>query len=205
MNAKLDKPSGPLQRNRSRLELALGPDFDGLPVATRRQRDVGVEPGRAGNDFEITVGAAPFDAAGDVSAALAPSTPDRAALGDHIGPQVKLVAIAGAGEGLIETTAGFANRIRGAAANALGRTVVEGDGATTGPATGHAGERSRLCVACGAGHRSDQQCDRSEDQSLNDGEAAVRTLRFIGAMLPSDRCKVYLLKPHSTSPIRRCH
>src|SRR6185437_6199383 len=117
---------------------------------------VGIEAGRASHDLEIAVAATTFKASVDVAAALAPGAPDRAALGDHIGPQVELVAVAGTGEGLIEAAATFANRIRGSAANAFSRTVVEGDAAAAGPEAGHAGEGALLGVAYCTGERSHQ-------------------------------------------------
>ena len=78
--------------------------------------------------------------------------------------EIEFVAVAGAGQGLVETAAALADRVGGAAADAFARAVVEGDGAAAGPDAGHARERPRLGVACGAGERSRQQRDGSEDQ-----------------------------------------
>ena len=55
-----------------------------------------------------------------------------AALGDDIGLQIELVGVAGAGEGHFHV--GARDRIGRAAADALARAVVEGDGAAAGPA-----------------------------------------------------------------------
>ncbi len=93
----------------------------------------------AGPSFEVSV---------DISAALAPGPRERSALRDHIAGEIESVAVAVAGEALIEAVAAGADGVGGAAANSLTRSVVKGDRAAAGPVAGHAGERSRLRVAC---------------------------------------------------------
>ena len=53
--------------------------------------------------------------------------------GDDIASEIEFVAVAGAGQGLIEAVAAVADGIGGAAPNSLGRAIVQRDGACAGP------------------------------------------------------------------------
>ena len=88
--------------------------------------------------------------------------------------EIEFVAVAGAGQGLVEAVPAFADRIGRAAADALARAVVERDGAAAGPVAGQAGERARLGVACGAERGRREQGDGREDQPPDDDEDAGR-------------------------------
>jgi hypothetical protein len=133
--------------------LARGPDHDGLPVAARRQRDVGVKSGRAGQHLEVAVAAAALERSVDPSAGFAPGPGKRSTLGDHIAPEIEFVAVAGAEQVLVEAVPASAHGIIGTTSDPLGRSVIEGNGASAGPVASHAGKRPRLGVACGAGCR----------------------------------------------------
>jgi hypothetical protein len=197
--------SGAGQRNVGAFELAVGPHRDGLPTAAGRQRDVGVEAGRAGDDLNVAAGSATLDAAADAAAAFGPVSGNLGALGHDIRLQLELIAVAGAGEGHVEPGAAVADGIGRTAANALAGSVVEHDGSTARPDPGEAVERPRLCVTRGTRDRGREQCDGPEYQSSDDRKTAGRLARLIAAMLAIDRCKVRPLMPHSTSPILRCH
>ena len=197
--------SGPRQRDVGALELAVGPDRDRLLVAAGRQRDVGVEAGRTGDDLDVAGASASLEAAADVTAGLAPASGNLRTVGDDIGLELESIAVAGAGEGLVESGATFADGVGRAAANALAGSVVEHDATAAGPNAGEAGKRPRLCVARGACDRGREQRYGPEYYPSDDRETPGRLVDLIAAMLPIDRCKVRLLMPHSTSPILRCH
>jgi len=104
--------------------LALGADGHGLFVAVRRQGNVGGESGGVGNDLEIAVAAMSLDISVDAAAAFAPCALERAVLGDHIAFEIEFIAVAGAGQGLIETRPIRSDRVRRAAPDSLRRSVV---------------------------------------------------------------------------------
>lgn len=201
----LECPLNARQRDRGAPELAVGPDHDGLLVAARGQRNVGVESGRAGDNLEITAASASLEVSADAPAAFTPGPGEHSALRDHVAGEIEFVAVAGAGEAEIEAVAAGADGVGGAAPNSLTGSVVQRNIAPTGPATGQAGERPRLRVAWRAGHTRHQQGESCEYQPSDDHERVSRAIRSIGAMLPNDRYTVCLQMPHSTSPIQRCH
>jgi len=197
--------SGAAQRNVGAFELAVGPHRDRLLVATGRQRDVGVEAGRAGDDLDVAAGSATLDAAADAAAAFGPVSGNLGALGYDIGLEFEFIAVAGAGEGHVEPGAAVADGIGRAAPNALAGSIVEHDASAARPNPGESAKRPCLGVARGVRDRGREQCDGPEYQSSDDRKTARRLTRLIAAMLAIDRCKVRPLMPHSTSPILRCH
>lgn len=199
----LECPLNARQRDRGAPELAVGPDHDGLLVAARGQRNVGVESGRAGDNLEITAASASLEVSADAPAAFTPGPGEHSALRDHVAGEIEFVAVAGAGEGLVETISASAHRIGCATANSLGRPIVQGDSTATGPVSGHAGERSRLRMAGGTEHGGCKQRDSSDNQPSCEGSS--RVVCFIAVTLPTDRCTVRLQMLHSTSPILRRH
>src|SRR5579863_6960733 len=172
------------QRNRSGLELALRPDHHRLLIAARPQRDIGGKAGSVCNDLNHARARAPFDAALDVPAAFGPGSRDCRTLRHDIAGQVESVAVACAGQRLLQAAAAGADRVGGAATNALGRAIVERHGATAAPHSRHARKGpAGLRVAVAAPARcSDQGCDR-EDHAPRHRDAerfllTVATLHF---------------------------
>ena len=121
----LECPLNARQRDRGAPELAVGPDHDGLLVAARGQRNVGVESGRAGDNLEISVGSASLEVSADAPAAFTPGPGEHSALRDHVAGEIELVAVAGAGEAEIEAVAAGADSVGGAASNSLTGSVVQ--------------------------------------------------------------------------------
>ena len=194
--------SGAGHRNRDALELALGLDRHGLFVAAGRQRDARGESGRSRGDLKIAAAGVSLDGAVDVPAGFAPGPGNRGPLCRDIGDDIEFIAVAGAGQALLEAIAAGAHGVRCTAANAFGRPVVERDRARAGPVTGHACERSRLRVARGTEHGRCEQGDSSEYQPTRNREGSPG---LIAVTLPNDRCTVRLQMLHSTSPVRHCH
>jgi len=192
------------KRDRDQPERAFGPDGHGLPVAVRGQGNVRGKSWPAGDDLKITVAAASLDVAIDVADALAPGSGQRSALGHDIAGKVEFVAVAGAGEGLIKSVATSADGISGATSDALGRAIVEGNGAGAGPDAGQTGERSRLRVTYRTGHGRHEQGGSRQYHPSDQREGVDLAVCFIVATLPNDRCMVRLQMPHSTFPIRSC-
>jgi hypothetical protein len=151
--------------------LALGSDHDGLPVAARRQGDIRVKSGRARDDLKIAAAAASLKGSADAPAAFAPGAGKRSTLGDYIAAEIEFVAVAGAEEPLVEAVPTSAHGIGGATSDALGRSVIEGDGTSAGPVAGEAGKRPRLGVAGAAGYGCHQQRKGCHDQSSYDRES----------------------------------
>src|ERR1700738_4593423 len=142
------------QRDRGASEHALGSDHDRLLVAAGGQGEVCREPGGAGDDLKGAAAGASFEVAVDATAGFAPGPGEGPSLGEHIAGKIEFVAVAGAGEALMEAVAAGAHRIGCAAPNSFGRAVVESDGPAAGPIAGQAGERPRLRVA---GRRRDHK------------------------------------------------
>ena len=138
------------QVDRGAAELAFRSDHNGLLVALRRQRKVRRETRRADDHLEIAVGSPPFELSVNAPAAFAPGARKHAAIGDDVALEIEPVTVAGADERLVEAVAARANGVGGTTSDPLGRSVVERDGSAARPDAGHAGERSRLRVACGA-------------------------------------------------------
>ena len=84
-------------------------------------------------DLDVAARAVPLDAAVDAAAGLAPASADCAALGDDIGLELEFIAVAGAGEGLVEARTAGADRIGRAAPETFGRAVIQGHRAGAGP------------------------------------------------------------------------
>lgn len=150
--------------------MALGFDHDGLPVAARGQGNIGVKSGRARDDLKIAAAAASLKGSADAPAAFGPGAGKRSSLGDHIAAEIEFVAVAGAEEPLIKAVPASAHSIGGATSDALGRSVIEGDGTSAGPVAGDAGKRPRLGVAGAAGYGCHQQRKGCDDQSSYDRE-----------------------------------
>src|ERR1700676_4510798 len=180
------------QCNRGAPELALGPDHHGLPVAARGQGNVAVEPGRARQHLKTAIAAASLEGSVDAAAGFAPGPGKRSALRHHVASEVEFVAVAGADQVLVEAVSAGAHGIIGATPDALGRSVIERDDASAGPAAGHAGKRPPLGVACGAGSRRRDQGDGWKQQPPK-----AREGRSIAARLPIDRCTARLPTRHS--------
>jgi hypothetical protein len=192
-------------RNSDTPELALGLDRHRLLVAARRQRDACSEAGRRRGDLKIAAAGASLDGPVDVPAGFAPCPGNRGPLCGEIGDDIEFVAVAGAGQALLEAITFSAHGVRCTTANSFGRSVVERDGARAGPVTGQTGEGSRLCVARGTEYGGREQGDYSEYQSSGDREGSARLTSFIAVTLPSGHCTVHPQMLHSTSPILHCH
>src|SRR5205823_1426461 len=108
-------------------------DHDGLPVAARGQCNIRRKSWSAGNDLEVSVGATSLKASGNAAAGFAPRSGKHSAAGDDIARKIEPVAVAGAGQALVETVAAGADGVGGAAADAFARTVIQRDGAAAGP------------------------------------------------------------------------
>src|ERR1043165_6393289 len=139
-----------VQRNRSAAEGAVRADRNGLPVTCGANREIRVEPGRTGNDLEIAVAAAALNVAADVAAGFAPGAREHAAAGNDVAGKIEAIAVAGAGQTLVEAIAAIADRVGRTAADAFAGSIIKGDGAAAGPVPGHAGKVARLGVACRA-------------------------------------------------------
>src|SRR6266404_4391217 len=170
---------------------------------------MGVEAAGAGEHLKAAVAAAAMQGSADAAAAFAPVPGDRATFRDDAALQVESVGVAGAGQGHLH--GGPGDRVIGAAADALGRSVVEADGAAAVPTAAKARKRSGLRMAgrsTDGGHEQNGGCDQQspeEPKSLVDGSLVDGSfVEIIAAMLPSHRCTVSPLMPHSTFPIRYC-
>ena len=133
------------QRDLRGPELAVSPHADRLLAAGGPERDVGIEAGGIRHHLEIAAAASSLDRAADVTAGLTPGPGYGAALIDHVRCKIELVCVACAGERHVH--AGARDRIGRTAADAFLRSVVEGDGAATGPIARHAGKGPGLRVS----------------------------------------------------------
>ena len=177
-----------------------------LLVAARRQRDVGGE-GRGAATTTWKLAAPPRPSRVPLTPRLLSlQVPDSAPLlGDDIALQVEFVAVAGAGQGLIEAVAAAAHGIGGAAADPLGRAVVEGDGAAAGPDA----RPCRRTAPIARGWRSRTWRPQTARRAANISRRMIMTLSAVrscltAATLPSDRCTVCRRMRHSICPIRCC-
>ena len=194
------------QRNRGASELAFRLDHDRLLVASGRERQVGSKSGACGDDLKHPAARAPFDVAVDVATGLAPGPRHRGALRHEIAGQIESVTVAGAGQGLLQAVAAGAHGIGGAAANSLGRPVVQGDRAPAGPVTGQAGEwPARLSVASRPPKRNGQQRGGSKHKPPREGEERDFSARMNASTILIARCTVLPQMLHSTTPVRHCH
>ena len=192
-------------RNRDALELALGLDRHGLFVAAGRQRDARGESGRGRGDLKIAAAGVSLDGPVDVPAGFAPGPGNRGPLCREVGDDIEFVAVAGAGQALLQAITASAYGVRCSTANSFGRPVIERDRTRPGPVPRHAGERSRLRVARGTEHGSREQGDDSEYQPTRNREGSTHPASLIAVTLPNDRYTVRLQMLHSTSPVRHCH
>src|SRR5262249_6407697 len=125
-----------------------------------------------------------------------------AALIDHVGLEDEAVGVACAGQRHSHVDA--CDRIAGTAANALLRSIVERNRAAASPVAGHARKGSTLGVSIGSRKTSNKQKSGCHKQPPNIGKIVEGLVGVTGALLASVRCKVCLLMPHSTFPIRHC-
>jgi hypothetical protein len=204
-----DKVLGAGHRNSDALELGLRPDRHRLLVAARRQRDARGESGRRRGDVKNAAAGVSLDGPVDVPAGFAPGPGNRGPLCREVGDDIEFVAVAGAGQALLQAITASAHGVRCPTANSFGRPVVQRDGAGARPVPRHAGERSRLRVARGTEHGSREQGDDSEYQPTRNREGSGRLTSFFASLiavrLPNDRYTVRLQMLHSTSPVRHCH
>ena len=113
------------QRNRGAFEHGICLDHDGLLVAARGQGDIRVKAGRTGDDLEIAVAAVALQGARDAAGGFAPSARQCAAAIDDVGGKIEFVAVAGAGQGLVEPGSAGTYGIGCATADALTRSVIK--------------------------------------------------------------------------------
>src|SRR4051794_16236242 len=104
-----DVGSGARQRNRCAAELAIRADHHGLPVTGGTNREIRVEPRRAGDDLEIAVAAAALNVAVDVAAGFAPGAGEHAAAGGDVAGKIEAIAVARAGQALVQAIAAIAD------------------------------------------------------------------------------------------------
>ena len=69
------------------------------------------------DDVELAIARAPLETAANISTGLAPRSGKRAVLGKHIALQLKLIAVAGADQVLIEACAVTTHSVGGTAAD----------------------------------------------------------------------------------------
>jgi len=151
------------QRDRGASELAIGPDHDGLLVTARRECEVrGKSRGSRYHLKDATTGTS-LDIPVDITAGFGPSPRDGGALRREVAGQVELVAVAGAGQGLLHAISARTNSVSSAAANPLGRAVVQRDRARAGPHAGQTGKwPGSLRMACSGPHRGGQKGAKRE-------------------------------------------
>src|SRR3569833_2123935 len=90
------------QGNVGAAELAVSPHRDRLLVASRRERDVGIEAGGTGRELIVAATAAALQHAADIAARLAPGPRNGCALSLDIALQAELVGVAGACQRLLQ-------------------------------------------------------------------------------------------------------
>src|SRR4051812_2614047 len=101
-------------------------------------------------DLEMSGAAASLESSVDAPTGFAPGSRKGTALGDDVTSEVKLVAGAGAKQVEVQARAAGAYGVSRTASDTLGRPVLKGDDAVTGPRAGHAREWTRLRVARGS-------------------------------------------------------
>src|SRR4029079_8705759 len=92
-------------RNRGASKLALALDHDGLLVATCCQRKVRVKSRSNREDLKNAAAGTSFNVAIDVSGGFVPRSRNHAALSHDVAGELEFVAVARAGEGLLQTIA----------------------------------------------------------------------------------------------------